>query len=101
MRRHPSRERPAVALMEALYATGRQADALAAYHQLRARLDDELGVEPAAAAQALYRRILLHDPALPHRHGRETSLGGPAGSSDERRRSTASSPPCARAPWSP
>ena len=69
--RHPSRERPAVTLMEALYATGRQADALAAYHQLRARLDDELGVEPAAAAQALYRRILLHDPALaaPARQG--------------------------------
>ena len=64
VRRHPSRERPAVALMRALYATGRQADALAAYHELRARLDDELGVEPAAPAKALYRRILLHDPAL-------------------------------------
>ena len=62
--RHPSRERPAVALMRALYAMGRQADALAAYHDLRARLDDELGVEPADEAQALYRRILVHDPAL-------------------------------------
>ena len=62
--RHPSRERPAVALMRALYAVGRQADALAAYHDLRARLDDELGVEPADEAQALYRRILVHDPAL-------------------------------------
>jgi DNA-binding SARP family transcriptional activator len=71
VRRHPSRERPAVALMRALYATGRQADALAAYHELRARLDDELGVEPAAPAQALYRRILVHDPALsaPPRQG--------------------------------
>ncbi|MGY1773276.1 BTAD domain-containing putative transcriptional regulator [Blastococcus sp. SYSU D00813] len=64
VRRHPTRERPAVALMRALYATGRQADALAAFHDLRARLDDDLGVEPAAAAQALYRRILVHDPAL-------------------------------------
>jgi predicted ATPase/DNA-binding SARP family transcriptional activator len=62
--RHPSRERPAVALMRALYATGRQADALGAYHALRARLDDELGVEPAAPARALYQRILAHDPAL-------------------------------------
>jgi predicted ATPase/DNA-binding SARP family transcriptional activator len=64
VRRHPSRERPAVALMRALYATGRQADALAAYHELRTRLDDELGVQPAAPARALYQRILVHDPAL-------------------------------------
>ncbi|MGY1702891.1 BTAD domain-containing putative transcriptional regulator [Geodermatophilus sp. SYSU D00766] len=64
VRAHPSWERPAVALMRARYATGRQADALAAYHELRAHLGDELGVEPAAPAQELYRRILVHDPAL-------------------------------------
>jgi predicted ATPase/DNA-binding SARP family transcriptional activator len=64
VRRHPSREWPAVALMRALYAMGRQADALAAYHDLRTRLDEELGVQPAAPAQALYQRILVHDPAL-------------------------------------
>ncbi|SFP82547.1 Predicted ATPase [Geodermatophilus dictyosporus] len=64
VRGHPSWERPAVTLMRARYATGRQADALAAFHELRTRLDDELGVEPAAPAQALYRRILVHDPAL-------------------------------------
>ncbi len=64
VRRHPTRERPAVALMRALYATGRQADALAAYQDLRTRLDDELGVEPAAPARALYQRILGHDPTL-------------------------------------
>ena len=64
VRRHPSRERPAVARMRALYATGRQADALAAYHELRTRLADDLGVEPAAPARSLYRRILVHDPAL-------------------------------------
>ncbi|WP_073419540.1 BTAD domain-containing putative transcriptional regulator [Geodermatophilus nigrescens] len=64
VRANPSWERPAVTLMRARYATGRQADALAAFHELRARLDDELGVEPAAPAQDLYRRILVHDPAL-------------------------------------
>ncbi|MGY1796166.1 AfsR/SARP family transcriptional regulator [Geodermatophilus sp. SYSU D00525] len=64
VRRHPTWERPAVALMRARYATGHQADALAAFHELRARLDDELGVEPAAPARELYRRILVHDPAL-------------------------------------
>ena len=64
IRRHPERERATTALMRALYATGRQADALAAYQNLRRRLDDELGVEPTAEAQELYRRILLQDPAL-------------------------------------
>lgn len=71
VRHDPSRERPVVALMRALYATGRQADALAAYQELRAHLDDELGVVPAAPAQELHRRILMHDPALaaPPRQG--------------------------------
>lgn len=64
VRRFPTRERPVVALMRALYASGRQADALAAYHELRHRLDEELAVEPSAPAQSLYRRILGHDPAL-------------------------------------
>ncbi|MGY1609464.1 BTAD domain-containing putative transcriptional regulator [Geodermatophilus sp. SYSU D00700] len=64
VRAHPSWERPAVTLMRARYATGRQADALAAFHELRTRLDEELGVEPAAPARELYRRILVHDPAL-------------------------------------
>jgi predicted ATPase/DNA-binding SARP family transcriptional activator len=64
----PTRERPTAALMRALYATGRQADAITAYHHLRRRLDDELGVEPAAAIKDLYRRILRHDPAITGRH---------------------------------
>ncbi|NEM08425.1 AfsR/SARP family transcriptional regulator [Geodermatophilus normandii] len=64
VRRSPTWERPAVTLMRARYATGHQADALAAFHDLRTRLDDELGVEPAAPARELYRRILVHDPAL-------------------------------------
>jgi predicted ATPase/DNA-binding SARP family transcriptional activator len=62
--RFPTRERPVTQLMRALYGAGRQADALAAYHELRRRLDDELAVEPAEPAQAMYSRILGHDPAL-------------------------------------
>ncbi|HZG89914.1 MAG TPA: BTAD domain-containing putative transcriptional regulator, partial [Pseudonocardia sp.] len=60
----PHRERATVLLMRALYATGRQADAMAAYHALRRRLDVELGVPPSEPARALYRRILDQDPAL-------------------------------------
>jgi WD40 repeat protein/DNA-binding SARP family transcriptional activator len=61
---NPLRERLCGELMLALYRSGRQADALAAYHRLRRALDDELGVDPSPALDALQRRILNHDPAL-------------------------------------
>jgi predicted ATPase/DNA-binding SARP family transcriptional activator len=64
VRRHPTRESTTVVLMHALYASGRSADALAAYHALRHRLDDELGVGPGREAQEAYRQVLVHDPAL-------------------------------------
>ncbi len=61
---HPYRERLWGQLMLALYRSGRQADALAAYHQLRRLLDDELGVEPTAALRDLHQQILRADPDL-------------------------------------
>ena len=60
---HPHRERFQAQRMLALYRSGRQADALAAYRQARAALD-ELGLEPSAELRALERRILAHDPLL-------------------------------------
>ena len=50
--------------MLALYRDGRQAEALAAYRQLRTTLDDELGVQPSQDVRALHERILRQDPAL-------------------------------------
>ena len=50
--------------MLALYRSGRQADALDHYAALRARLDEELGLEPGPALRELQRRILQQDPAL-------------------------------------
>ncbi len=44
---HPLHERLAAQHVAALYAAGRQSDALAAYERVRARLDDELGVTPS------------------------------------------------------
>jgi predicted ATPase/DNA-binding SARP family transcriptional activator len=60
---HPLRERLRRHLMLALYRDGRQADALAAYQDARAALD-ELGLDPGAELQQLERAILNQDPAL-------------------------------------
>jgi class 3 adenylate cyclase len=64
VREHPLRESLRRLLMLALYRSGRQADALAAYQDARAALVDELGLEPGHALQELERAILRQDPAL-------------------------------------
>jgi predicted ATPase/DNA-binding SARP family transcriptional activator len=63
-RRCPERETVAVLLMRALYACGRQGDALAAYAGLRLHLVSELGVEPCEPTRAVHRQLLNHDPDL-------------------------------------
>lgn len=62
--RHPLHERLRAALMLALYRCGRQADALAAYHQARELLRDELGVDPGEVLCTRYQEVLRADPAL-------------------------------------
>ncbi|MEU7719187.1 AfsR/SARP family transcriptional regulator [Streptomyces tibetensis] len=65
--RHPLREELSRLLMLALYRSGRQAEALAAYRGTRAALVAELGVEPGLSLRDLHDRILAADPALmPH-----------------------------------
>ena len=61
--RHPVRERLRAQLMLALYRSGRQADALNAYHDARRTLD-ELGIEPWPELHALYRSILRQERTL-------------------------------------
>ena len=60
----PLRERVNELLMLALYRSGQQAAALAAYRQARRQLVDELGVEPGPALHKLNQRILQSDPTL-------------------------------------
>ena len=61
---NPLREGLRAQLMLALYRSGRQADALAAYREGRTAMVDELGLEPGAALRGLERRILEQDPTL-------------------------------------
>lgn len=61
---HPTREGLRAQLMLALYRVGRQADALAAYQDLRTVLREELGLDPTPSLVDLEARILAHDPSL-------------------------------------
>jgi DNA-binding SARP family transcriptional activator len=63
-REHPLRERLTAQRMLALYRAGRQAEALEVYRLMRARLVDELGLEPGPQLRELERAILVHDAAL-------------------------------------
>lgn len=60
----PLRETVHAILVLALYRSGRQADALACYDQIRTRLADELGVDPGPELRHLHAQVLRHDPAL-------------------------------------
>ncbi|MFC5178657.1 AfsR/SARP family transcriptional regulator [Nocardioides taihuensis] len=57
----PLRERPVELLMRALHAAGRVPEALAAYGLHRARLADDLGLDPSAGLRDLEIRILRDD----------------------------------------
>jgi DNA-binding SARP family transcriptional activator len=61
---HPLRERLRAQLMRALYASSRQAEALAVYTDTRRLLVDELGIEPSAPLRELERQILNQDAGL-------------------------------------
>jgi DNA-binding SARP family transcriptional activator len=63
---HPTRERLWGQLMTALYRSGRQADALAAFRTVRAMLINDHGVEPSPPLTEIHRRILRQDlPPVP------------------------------------
>ena len=79
----PARESAWSQLLLALYAAGRQADALAAYHEVRTYLDDELGIEPGPELEAAHLAVLQQSaplaPAAPFAALRTPRDAGPTG----------------------
>jgi DNA-binding SARP family transcriptional activator/tetratricopeptide (TPR) repeat protein len=59
---HPLREAFHRLLMLVLHRTGRQAEALAVHRDLRARLVEELGVEPGPAVRDAHLEVLQDEP---------------------------------------
>ena len=69
----PGRETLWRLLMLALYADGRQAEALEAYQDARRYLGDELGLDPSPELQELERAILNQEAPVPARRQPEPS----------------------------
>ena len=60
----PEREDLCAQLMVALYRSGRQGDALAAFSRTVGALRETLGLDPGPALRRLERDILVHEPTL-------------------------------------
>ena len=91
-REHPLRERLWELLILALYRSGRQAEALRAYTEIRDRLAGELGIDPGPALRELQARILAQDPSLGPASPAPASGGRPAGGSWRPRRFSGAGP---------
>ncbi len=85
---NPLRERLCGLLMRALYAAGRQADALQAYEDIRHALADRLGVDPSPALAGVHLAIVRGEVAGP----------GPAHAAGTRRTSAAPRRPAGNLP---
>lgn len=72
---HPLRERFWAQRLLALYRSGRQADALRAYREVRTILLDQLGIEPGPELRELEGRILRQDGDLEHRISHQAEGG--------------------------
>jgi DNA-binding SARP family transcriptional activator/class 3 adenylate cyclase len=102
VRLHPLREHLRGQLMLALYRSGRQAEALAAYQAARQTLVEELGIEPSLALQRLEQAILAQDAVLELLAPAPASGAGEGGDGEPEPAAAAKAPPATGAvPTSP
>ncbi|MFH8337201.1 BTAD domain-containing putative transcriptional regulator [Streptomyces sp. AM6-12] len=78
VRAHPGHEGLSALLVEALYRSGRRAEALAEYRRIHAHLTEELGVEPGPVLRALQLAVLRGE--LPEGRSGSLAQGAPAAS---------------------
>ncbi|GAA0231898.1 BTAD domain-containing putative transcriptional regulator [Cryptosporangium japonicum] len=98
---YPGREGLRAALMLALYRSGRQVEALAAYRDAQDHLREEFGVDPGDHLRELHQQILSSDPALsPTTATTPTTATAPAAATTPAM-ATAPTPPPAEQPLSP
>jgi predicted ATPase/DNA-binding SARP family transcriptional activator len=74
---HPLRERPVALLMRAQHASGDVPQALAAYDEHRARLAEELGLDPSAELATLHQQVLRRSVERVGRVGTDRPLAQP------------------------
>ncbi|MFJ3403847.1 ATP-binding protein [Promicromonospora sp. NPDC090134] len=70
----PLHEPIQASLITTLGAVGQQAEALSLYHAVRARLADELGIDPGSALELAHERVLRQD--LAPKIGRRVTISG-------------------------
>jgi len=82
----PLRERLWAQRITALYRSGRQAEALRAYQQLRDTMVEELGIEPSPELRELEAKVLRQDDALAvSQHASPAGRGGQPSRASEAR----------------
>lgn len=79
--RYPLREKTWNLLLRALYLSGRPADALQRFAEVRRRLGEELGVEPGPELRDTHQAILNHDIRLTQPSSRRAVSNGDHGRS--------------------